>query len=324
MTPPSKRIELEAARWAIRLRAGPLDRQEQAEFEAWCARSSRHQGALARARAGSAYVDRIAALAGKRPVQADQSSGPRHWAWRWLVAAGTTAFVLVAITGWFGWRYRDRTYVTTVGEMRQVELPDGSNLVLNTASQAVVRYRRARREVELLKGEVLLEVVHDVTRPFLVQAAQLTATVTGTAFSVRRQGTQVEVLVTQGSVEITHVNASGDEAPKHVGMNQRLVTQSGSVNVETINPQKAERLLSWRTGMVAFDGEPLSEAIAEINRYNHQQIVLDDPRLAARPIVGIFRATDVNTFVAAVADSYRAQVIVQGDVLRLQPRALPQ
>jgi transmembrane sensor len=319
MTSSSKKIELEAARWVVRLRAGPLGTQEKAEFEAWLATSSRHLGAFTRARAGSAYVDRMAALAGRRALETDQFNEPRRPDRRWFVAAGTATFLLTGIAGWFGWRYRDKTYVTAVGEFRQVALPDGSSLVLNTATQAVVRYRPTRREVHLVRGEVLLQVAKDATRPFIVHAAQLTARATGTAFAVRMEGTRVEVLVTQGGVEITNVNESADEAPKHVVMNQRLVTLPGSVKVEAIDPRKAERLLSWRTGMVSFDGESLSEAIAEVNRYNHRQIVVDDPRLAARPIVGIFRATDVETFVTAVAESFRAKVVAQGDVLRLQP-----
>jgi transmembrane sensor len=44
----------------------------------------------------------------------------------------------------------------------------------------------------------------------------------------------------------------------------------------------------------------LAEAVAEFNRYNRRQMVVDDPRIATLHIGGVFDATDLNSFVEAL------------------------
>jgi len=73
--------------------------------------------------------------------------------------------------------------------------------------------------------------------------------------------------------------------------------------------------------MVSFDGESLRTAVAEINRHNRRQIVIEDPALASKPIVGVFRATDLEGFSAAAAEALKAKAVADGDIIRLQPVA---
>lgn len=75
--------------------------------------------------------------------------------------------------------------------------------------------------------------------------------------------------------------------------------------------------------MVSFEGEPLRMAVAEINRHNRRQIVIDDPSLASVPVVGVFRTTDIEGFVAAAAVALNTRATVDGDLIRLQYAAHP-
>lgn len=321
----SKRIELEAARWLVRQRAGSLSEQEKAELDEWLAVSSRHVGAYTRARAASIHIDRVIALSGKHGAQSEGTTRLEHPDRRWFVAASVAALVTAA--GTFGWsvsRNHADTYATKIGQIHEVSLSDGSRMVLNTDSQAIVRFGHTQREVRLERGEMMFEVVKDLTRPFVVNTDALSVKAIGTAFSVRRGNDDVEVLVTEGLVEVRRLGDSDPISPRRVAAHQRLiVSKAGPDRVEPISPDKSERVLAWRAGVVAFDGEPLGEAIAELNRYNRLKIVLDDRQLAARPIVGIFRTTDVETFISAVAPAFGADVERQGDLIRLVRNAEP-
>jgi transmembrane sensor len=75
--------------------------------------------------------------------------------------------------------------------------------------------------------------------------------------------------------------------------------------------------------MLAFDGEPLAEAVEEINRHNQRQIAIDDSALAARPVVGIFRASDTEGFAQTVATALGAQSMTDGEVIHLRPLPTP-
>ena len=105
---------------------------------------------------------------------------------RFLASGVAALFFGAAATWWIDWR--DQTYVSKVGQIRRVKLSDGSRMVLNTASEATVRFDRAHREIELATGEGLFQVVKDPARPFSVRAGFVSRAAAGTVFSVRTAG----------------------------------------------------------------------------------------------------------------------------------------
>jgi transmembrane sensor len=83
------------------------------------------------------------------------------------------------------------------------------------------------------------------------------------------------------------------------------------------------RRLAWLDGRLAFNGEPLADAVAEINRHNHRRVVVDDPGLSAQPVSGVFRAADAERFCREIAAALGAVAVEEGDTihLRLEPQA---
>jgi transmembrane sensor len=356
MTKTMETISELAARWAVRADAGALGPDEQRELETWLAADSRHRGAYVRARAQWLDLDRLAALkgpvsaaAGRFPAAepAAEKPAPAPAAARAGVgvksittAAGLSRRQLLAagigtigvLGGGLPWLIlhegRDR-YTSGIGEVRRIALEDGSTVLLNTASEVTVRLTKQQRDVRLVRGEALFEVAHDKFRPFIVQANDTAVRAVGTAFAVRLDAAQVDVTVTEGVVEVADsktMSGGGVATPaaskfevKRVAAHERLViAPSRAQNVEPIAPAQANRQLAWREGMVSFDGESLLTAVAEINRHNRRQIVVDDPALASMPVVGIFRATDLQGFAAAAAAALKARATPDGDVIRLQ------
>ena len=90
--------------------------------------------------------------------------------------------------------------------------------------------------------------------------------------------------------------------------------EKSQVEVRSLPQDQAERRLAWREGLVDFDGEPLNQAVDEINRHNHRHIIVDDSDLAARPVVGLFRANDPDGFALTVSIALGAQSVTQADV----------
>jgi len=79
------------------------------------------------------------------------------------------------------------TLRTEAGNMKRVELTEGSVLWLNAGTQ--VRYNprtfRKQREIILDRGEVFFQVSRNASSPFTVRAGDLRTTVLGTAFNVK-------------------------------------------------------------------------------------------------------------------------------------------
>ena len=373
MTQSNQRTDLTAAEWAVRLDERALTAQEQAELDRWLDADTRHRGALLRARAAWADLDRLSALAGSTPPpsRSDGGSksvsgsvagrpqpllledpGPSHspprlphelppgeeWAEsteggdeisprlfrnrRRFVASGLAALLLGAAGTW--WIDRgNKTYVSELGQIRRVKLSDGSRMVLNTASEATVRFDGAHREIELA-GEGLFQVAKDPARPFIVRAGFVSVRAVGTVFAVRTAGQRVDVTVTEGIVDLEDNSTSGGGVIRRITANERAtVMETSQVQVQSMPHAEAERRLAWRDGMVSFAGEPLKTAVEEINRHNHRQIIVDDPVLGSRPVVGMFRAGDPGDFAATVAAALGARSVDQDDAIHLSLRSSP-
>jgi transmembrane sensor len=59
---------------------------------------------------------------------------------------------------------------------------------------------------------------------------------------------------------------------------------------------------SWRSGVLVFDETPLVQAVAELNRYSSQHLIIDDPGLGAAHVSGVFKTGDVDRFANTVAE----------------------
>ncbi|QKH41333.1 FecR family protein [Achromobacter denitrificans] len=75
---------------------------------------------------------------------------------------------------------------TAPGQWRTPTLADGNRLALGSGSAVNYRQDGSRRELELVQGELLVDVAKDPARPFTVVTAEARITVLGTRFAVER------------------------------------------------------------------------------------------------------------------------------------------
>ncbi|SBV34528.1 Fe2+-dicitrate sensor, membrane component [uncultured Sphingopyxis sp.] len=306
-----------AARWAIRRDAGPLSSDEQREFDAWIAADERREGALLRAEAALIYIagDPILIDAESGPAALEEEApAPSRFGRRHFLAGGAAAVaagvagVLLMPSG--------QEYSTTVGEVRRLPLADGSVATVNTASRIAVALEPERRHITLEEGEAWFQVAHDAHRPFVVDVGAVRVRAVGTAFSVRRNPEGVDVLVTEGVVETW---IEGNEAARtRIARGERSFVATGTQAIVAVKAaDEIDRALAWRDGGLALNGEPLSYAVAELNRYNHRKLVVEDPVLARMPIVGYFRTDEPGDFARAVAPLVGARVEMRSGDMHL-------
>jgi len=313
--------DLEAFRWVVLIEEGPLPPEQQREFETWLALTPKHRGAFIRARAASLHFDRVGALAAGRGVLSPQPNGAR----RKLIAAALSATSLVGVGAWLGrqWiedAWRGERYVSSLGQVMRVALPDGSTLLLNTATEVFVRYGRNRREIRIARGEALFTVARAI-QPFTVHVGEWIVRAVSAVFAVH-QGPVMSIAVTEGNVEVLPADSSAIREPQRLVANQEVLVGAGGVwRVLPVSDAELGRRLAWRTGMVVFDGQPLHAVVAEMNRYSARQIVCDDPVLSERHIVGVFGMTDTQTFVSMLETQFGVEAVLEGTTVHLRSRS---
>ncbi len=306
----------EAAAWFARLR-GPAASAHQADFDRWRSGRPDRQAAydrllrrwddaavltLSRSRLGPG-----SGPARRRRPQARAALGVLAAA----AALGVGVYVAPARPDWFdawpvpsAWSQR---LATPVGDIRTVRLPDGSSVTIDTGTVLRWRFSAARRQVALLQGRARFAVAHDPARPFVVAAGGGDVTAHGTLFDVALGANRnVRVTLLEGSVEVHGPTDAGRFTPTRLAPGQEL---SFGRDLPIPRPRPlAPATASWPSGMLTFEETPLSQALAEANRYSRTPVRLGSPDLGERRVSGAFRAGPARAFADSLATAFDLQV----------------
>ena len=346
----SNEAEIKAAEWLAR-----LDREEQsaadlAAFDAWKSADPRHAAAYARLAATWQALDRIQAVrpSEQEPINSDyfgvmgasslrlkkalqQASAktprrlPARRALRRWLTISLAASILLAVSGiWIANMFgTSQTFTTNVGGFQRIVLEDRSTLYLNTNSEVRVTLLPRIRKVELVRGEASFDVVHDLSRPFIVAAGKTAVRAVGTKFDVRRLDNDVEVIVDEGKVVVgapeilEMVQMAVPSTLLHVSAGQTARSSGGSVNLMQLPKDGVARKLAWQNQILIFDGDSLTDVVMQFNRYNDRQLIIADPAVARLRIGGYFRPTNLDAFIGVLQSDFNIVVNKEGNRLIL-------
>ncbi|MDK6076038.1 FecR family protein [Massilia varians] len=313
-------IDKEALRWVVRKSTRPLDADERTAFDAWFSADVRHQGAFLRATA----IDEIVSEASvDEPVRAGLERPEKEWAGAaWMQPASRRAFLrygglaagvaLVVGAVMLPAQESSTVLATVKGEFRKVPLADSSVVSLNSASQVEVRLSRTARHIDLKQGEAWFDVAKDKSKPFVVAADDVRVRAVGTAFAVRRFSNGADILVTEGTVEVWSQGGTAQKRLLHAG-EQAFVGNRATRIAATRAPLDIERKLAWRQGRLVFRNQTLGAAVADFNRYSARRIVIADPRLMDKTLVGQYQIDAPEHFARDVGSFLEVPVSITGD-----------
>ncbi|MYD95766.1 MAG: DUF4974 domain-containing protein [Gammaproteobacteria bacterium] len=165
-------------------------------------------------------------------------------------------------------------YFTRIGELRTIELDDGSVVTLNTGGQLVVDYSGPMRRILLERGEAYFMVAEAPDRPFAVDLGLRSVTAIGTEFNVRKDPQHYEVAVVEGAVSIGEFADAAAQHRLEAGWVAEVDVQRNEL--KAFRPDSMDRYTGWRNGMVSFSREPLYQVIQELNRYTRKKILIED------------------------------------------------
>jgi len=308
----SRSIDAEAAAWLARLHADG-DAGARLALDAWLSEDPAHAAAFEQANAVWAILPRAAAFRQEEARLREPLPRPRI-----LQAAAVAACLsLLAGFGVLWWSLADAgAYATRPGEQKVATLKDGSRIALNTDTQVDVRFDSGRRRIDLDRGEAMFEVAHDADRPFVVVAGDTRVMAIGTVFTVRRTRDDVVVTLIKGRVAVSHERPRQDATAAVVMLQPGEKLTEPATGPARIEPESVEAATAWRRGQTVFRDTPLGSAVTELNRYGGPPIVVDDPRLAALPVSGVF-ATNAADFAEAIAALHGLRIEKRGESLHI-------
>jgi transmembrane sensor len=322
------KIDNEAFAWVVRKHTHGLDDAKTGEFNAWLAADIRHVGAFARAMAiynaihlatSESAIPSTGAAANSAnadyfgPDRRDTSSAAFSARRRQLLLGGLAAgLALTAGKFGYGFLHAGTVLTTAKGEFRRVPLQDKSIANINSGTQIEVAFTQEQRKINLRKGEAWFEVAKDKSKPFIVEAGNAFVRAVGTAFSVRRLATGSEVLVTEGTVEVWTGDGRGQRRLVTAGEHAFLAQDARAVSV-TRQPDEISRKLAWREGKLVLTRQTLGEAVADFNRYSPKMIVIVDPSLQDKRLIGQYQLDAPELFAKDVSMILDVPVLITAE-----------
>jgi len=319
------RAQAEAAAWIALLHSSERNAEIEAGLKRWIAADPLNTAAWETATDIWNETSGLPRRIPQAPIPSSRSSRPPY-----LRPVLAVAVVLFLACGGFALRYLLHSSVNTVvGEQRTLNLEDGTRVELNTNSHLVVKYDRSTRTVVLTSGEAYFQVAHE-QRPFIVIAGDRKVLALGTTFTVRRDDTTdtaLTVTLIEGRVAVSPVETT-ETSPSAQAAEVEILNPGERLRVRkharpTVDSPSMDKVTGWMRGQLIFDHTPLSEAVAEFNRYSSTKIAVASPEAAAIPVGGIFRISDSKSFARAVAETYNLHLTLRGSevVLDNAPQA---
>ncbi len=313
----------EATRWFWRLKGGAATPEDRRAFEDWCRADPRHAAAYDQAREvwdAVGELDDLRELAtspdfGRRENRqffagflVGAASSRRSVVYAAIAAGLALALLLPAILYTQPAWLLPGVHATRIAETAEIVLPDGSAAELAPKSKIKVAYSGAERRVYLETGEAFFEVNADDARAFFVSSGDAEIRVTGTKFNVRHGPASVTVSVAEGHVEVrrrnkaqAHDDVSG-VAGARLSAGEEVAAPASGDGLTDVVETPPSAIASWRAGRLVYRSAPLSEFIADANRYSDVSIVVADDSLLDLPLVASLRTDQIDAMIDGLPD----------------------
>ncbi|RSZ55264.1 histidine kinase, partial [Massilia atriviolacea] len=223
---------------------------------------------------------------------------------RRAAAAIGAALALLAGPAWLtATTYRPAWLLADVragaGQWHSRTLDDGSRITLGGASAVNLRFDAGRRTLELVQGEILVDVAKDAARPFVVETAQGSMRALGTRFTVARQDASTVLTMLESRVAVQA--AAGGETTVAAGQRVRI-DAAGIGAPAPIDPASIDD--AWRLHQLVVSDRPLAEVLAQLNRHRRGRIQYDPAQLAGIRVSAVLPLDDSDRALRLLRESF--------------------
>ncbi|GGB98965.1 sensor [Oxalicibacterium flavum] len=301
-------IAEQAAAWIMRLTCDDETERARAQagFAAWKAADARHAVAAARIESFVGSVQDMRQDAGDnlRPVHAALNAaheGTRRQ--RRRTSARRIGGVLLlacalAVPAWLALQGGQPVHLladlrSSEGQWITHTLTDGSRITLSGVSAVNLRYDEHNRTIDLLHGEILVDVAKDAARPFLVRTPLATIRALGTRFAVTHQddASVLDMFESRVSVHTHAAHSKPEDLVVEAGQRVRL-GQRGVDRIEAIDATRTEE--GWRSHRLVIRDRPLPEVLEQLMRHRRGRIHYDAAELAHIRVSGVLPLDDTD------------------------------
>lgn len=291
----ARHIRKEIALWVIRLNCdNPTERaQVQQEFQAWQRNHPQYLPYFEEFRDFDLEMQNLSRqqnLHGETVEQTFQAI--EHEQQKVISLFNQAVFSLMAISclGYLSFTYIPFSYYfadykTATSEVKNIVLDDGSMLTLSPKSAIKVDYTAGQRRIELIQGDIYVDVAKNPARPFIVHTKQADYQALGTRFIVN-QYTDTSALNMLHSRVQARANLTTQAKPLIVSEGQRIqVDAHGLGKIEVFDTQMFKT--SWQMQQIQANELALPDLLNRLNAYHSGYMIFNEKELSQIKVTGI-------------------------------------
>lgn len=276
-------ISQQAADWFAKLQSGHSSEHDQYRFQRWLASDPAHQKAyddIINFWNDPALRQSLSSIPLTNSKNKSPQSIPNRL--RFVIPLLAASFLIATVMFQGTWNCLQADYCAGTGEVKRVDLADGSTVTLNAQTAIKVNYQSQLRQIELIHGEALFEVKRNPTQPFVVKADYSQTKVLGTRFTVRENQDSDIITVIEGTVEVS----PHQHPPYLIKANDQILV--GNQNPQGIKQVNTFATGAWIQGHLVFDNANLESVVNEIERYRSGKVIIKNNRLKSIKVSGRF------------------------------------
>ncbi|MDF2368648.1 FecR domain-containing protein [Sneathiella sp.] len=293
--------------WMIALREQPKDPELRRKLEVWLKadpargrewKELQQMSSLFKALPESeeTKIEEIAAL----PPTPKKSGFSRR---SYLVTAGIVMATVLFLFAVPSENIPGTVYTTEIAQSLNIDLEDGSHVLLAPETKLSVQFEKNERQVSLIEGSAFFDVAKNPEKPFIVSTREVEIKVLGTAFEVATRLDALEVSVAEGTVAVT--NAKSSESFK-LGLGDRL-RQYANANWQK-DTVRVDSIASWRENLFVARESSLEALVDQLSDYHNGVIYISDDALRKMQVTGVYRLNEPEKALDMLARSHPIKI----------------
>lgn len=231
----------------------------------------------------------------------------------WLRIAAS--FIIVSAIAFYFISGNDKVLLKAGSVQSTYELPDGTKLVLNANSE--LSYSKSNfqkvRELELIKGECFIDVVHNPEKPFSIHYKDLEVTDIGTSFNVKLAQSQIDVVVSTGQVKL-HIAGNASETILNAG--DAAYYHISKKYIKKVKLQDSN-YKAYTDHVINFNATALPEVVRTLESVYHRKIIIQSPNLNSRKFTGEFKKQKIKDVLKVIAETLQINIVTKNGVFYL-------
>ena len=301
-------IAEQAADWIVRLSEdlSTSDRAAlQIQFEQWQQLDPRHAATAHKMLAmveQTEQLRKIAHPASARIAMETSLTENRTHARARKAGAALMLAIFLLLPVWLALQFYPPAYLladarTATGEWHTQTLADNSTLTLNSASAANVRFDARQRNLQLIRGEILIDVAPDSKRPFQVETRHGRIQALGTRFivSLDDEATTLTMLESKAAVTLENHHPFNSEIAGTMTLNagERIIfTNKWMSAIQTIDTREISD--AWKFRHLVVENQSLPQVLDTLSRYRSGLIRYNRQELAHMNVSAVLPLDDID------------------------------